>query len=389
MNISSERVQSLPPYIFSRINKRKKELIQNGMDVIDLGIGAPDLPTPQFIIDELVKEANIPSNHRYSPYGGCQEFREAVADYYQSRYGVNLDPDKEVLALIGSKEGIANLISAVLNPSDTVMVPDPGYPVYESAIHLSGGTSTYLPLDSSKHFQPNFDAVTHDVYNKIKLMLLNYPNNPTAGTVDLDVFEKAVSLANKHSFAIAQDAAYDLMTFGGYEAPSLLQVPGAKEVGVEFGSLSKSFNMTGWRIGYVVGNEAIIEALSVVKSNTDTSQFLPIQKAAARALRSDLSSVLKNNAVYEERLDHVITALNEMGIQVEKPRGTFYVWANVPDGWSSMDFSSELLEKVGVIVTPGNVFGSRGEGYFRISLSVPHERLTEAVSRMKQFVSQD
>ncbi len=363
-----------------------KELQQEGMDMIDLGIGAPDFPTPEFIIDELIKEAKNPSNHRYSPYGGCQEFREAVAEFYQKRYGVTLDPDKEVLTLIGSKEGIANLISAVLNPSDTVMVPDPGYPVYESAIHLAGGKSLYLPLDASNYFQPNFELIPDEHYQSIKLMLLNYPNNPTAGTCELNTFKKAVSLAKQHDFVIAQDAAYDLMTFEDYRAPSLLQVNGAKDVGVEFGSLSKSFNMTGWRIGYVVGNQDLIDALATVKSNTDTSQFLPIQKAGAKALRSDLQAVHENNAIYEERLNHVISALDDMGIKVQKPRGTFYVWAEVPEGFTSMGFSEELMEKTGVIVTPGNVFGTSGEGYFRISLSHPKDRLLEAVRRMNELL---
>ncbi|WP_175614569.1 LL-diaminopimelate aminotransferase [Piscibacillus halophilus] len=389
MDFHSERVQTLPPYIFSRVYKRKKELEESGMDIIDLGIGAPDLPTPTFVIDELVKEAYKSSNHRYSPYSGSQEFREAVAHFYEKHYGVTLNPDEEVLTLIGSKEGIANLISAVINPTETVMVPDPGYPVYESAIHLAGGQTTYLPLEAEKDFQPNFQQTPKTDYEKSKLLILNYPNNPTAGTVEVDVFEKAVSLARKYQFAIAHDAAYDLVTFGDYRAPSLLEVSGAKEIGVEFGSLSKSFNMTGWRIGYVVGNRDLIQALSIVKSNTDTSQFLPIQKAGAKALLSDLSTVSENNQVYEGRLDFVMSVLEEMGIHVKRPRGTFFVWAKVPEGWSSMEFSSELLEKAGVIVTPGNAFGKSGEGYFRISLSVPNERLNEAMSRMKYLLTND
>ncbi|GEL76543.1 LL-diaminopimelate aminotransferase [Tenuibacillus multivorans] len=383
MKFSSERVETLPPYVFSQFHKRKKELEAEGLDIIDLGIGSPDLPTPEFIVDELVQEVYHANNHRYSPYQGSAEFRQAVADFYRSNYEVDLDPETEVLTLIGSKEGIANLITAVVNPSETVLVPDPGYPVYQSAIHLAGGKTALLPLIPEEDYKPNYQSLPQDILDKTKLMLLNYPSNPTAGTVNIDAFLEAVSLAKKHDIAIAHDAAYGLVTFDDYEAPSILQAPDAKDVAVEFGSLSKSFNMTGWRIGYVVGNRDIIQALSVVKSNTDTSQFLPIQKAAAKALRSDFSTVNDNNAVYEQRQDKVLCALKELGIEVKRPRGTFFIWAKVPDGFKSMEFSELMLEKAGVIITPGSVFGPSGEGYFRISLSVPSERLEEAIKRMK------
>ncbi|TFB24338.1 aminotransferase class I/II-fold pyridoxal phosphate-dependent enzyme [Filobacillus milosensis] len=383
MNYYSERIQTLPPYIFSQFQQRKKELEAKGMDIIDLGIGAPDLPTPTFIIDELVKETYLTQNHRYSPYQGCAEFREAVANFYQKHYGVILDPDHDVLTLIGSKEGIANFITATINPSEIVLVPNPGYPVYQSAIHLAGGITAHIPLLEEENFKPNFQQLSHEQLDQAKLMLLNYPSNPTAGTVEKEVFEEAVHLAKEHEFIIAQDAAYDLMTFGDYEAPSLLQVPGAKDVAVEFGSLSKSFNMTGWRIGYAVGNRDLLKALSIVKSNTDTSQFLPIQKAAAVALNSDLSSVKANNLIYEERLEKTLKALDTLGIKVNRPRGTFYVWAKVPSNFDSMSFASAMLEQAGVIITPGTAFGQAGEGYFRISLSVPNEKLEEAIERMK------
>ncbi|TCT23315.1 LL-diaminopimelate aminotransferase [Melghiribacillus thermohalophilus] len=382
MNVTSDRVKSLPPYIFSRFQQKKKELEARGVDVIDLGIGAPDLPTPDFIIEEMYKEAKKPENHRYSPYKGCKEFREAVASFYQNRFQVELDPETEVLTLIGSKEGIAHLISAVTNPGDSVLIPDPGYPVYQSAVYLAGAEPTHLPLNPQQGYTPAFEQIPAETLKNARLMLLNYPGNPTAATAELDTFLKAVSIASTYDIALAHDSAYNLVTFDGYEAPSLMQVPGAKNIAVEFGSLSKSFNMTGWRIGYVVGNQEIIRAISTVKSNVDTGQFLPIQKAAARALTGDLTVVRQNNAIYKSRMEKMADALQKIGIHIEKPRGTFFIWAPVPEGYTSMEFADRLLEETGVIVTPGTAFGPSGEGYFRLSLSVPTDRLEEAVKRM-------
>ncbi|MEC3885424.1 aminotransferase class I/II-fold pyridoxal phosphate-dependent enzyme [Halobacillus litoralis] len=381
---SSKQVQSLPPYLFSIFHKKKVALTAQGVDVIDLGIGAPDLPTPPFIIDRLTEEVRKPKNHKYSPYGGCREFREAVADFYRSHYDVDLDPETEVLTLIGSKEGIAHLISAVLDPGDGVLAPDPGYPVYQSAIHLAHGVTVRFPLDEENSYAPLFDQISPRDVSRSKMMLLNYPNNPTGGTVDLETFEEAVRFAKEHHLSLIQDAAYDLVTFGDYKAPSLLQVPGAKEIAVEFGSLSKTFNMSGWRLGYVVGNQELIRALSVYKSNMDTSQFLPIQLAGATALRSDFSSVKANNRTYEQRLDLMMNAFNGMNIQAEKPKGTFFLWARVPEGYTSQEFSEKMLDEAGIILTPGTAFGQKGEGYFRMSLSVPIERLHEASIRMRK-----
>ncbi|WP_181347966.1 LL-diaminopimelate aminotransferase [Thalassobacillus sp. CUG 92003] len=387
MTYGSEQVNSLPPYLFSIFQQKKKALQQQGIDVIDLGIGAPDLPTPSFIIQRLTEEAHKPENHKYSPYGGCLEFRQAVADFYHKHYNVRLDPETEVLTLIGSKEGIAHMISAVINPGDGVLIPDPGYPVYESAVHLAYGRGIPLPLDEKKGYAPAFHAVSRPDLERSKLMLLNYPSNPTGATVELDTFDEAVAFAKNHHFCVAHDAAYDLVTFADYQAPSILQVPGAKDVAVEFGSLSKSFNMTGWRIGYVVGNAELIRALSTVKSNMDTSQFLPIQKAGATALNSDFSCVTANNAIYQKRMETMHAAVEEMGMKAEKPRGTFFLWAKVPDGYSSQAFAEKMLDEAGVILTPGTAFGKRGEGYVRISLSVPSNRLNEAADRMKQLKS--
>mgnify|MGYP001254003782 FL=1 len=385
MKFASKRVQTLPPYVFSEFQKKKKALESKGVDVIDLGIGAPDLPTPDFVVDRLIEEARKPNNHRYSNYSGILEYREAIADFYKRQYDVELDPETEVLALIGSKEGIANLIKAVVNENESVLVPNPGYPVYQSAIHMAGAKSTPYDLVPHQGFRPDFSSVAAEEYEAAKLMLVNYPSNPTAGTVELSTFMEAVTLAKQHQFIIAQDAAYSLVTFDGYEAPSLLQVPDVKDVAVEFGSLSKSFNMTGWRIGYVVGNPEVIRALSIVKNNMDTAQFIPIQKAGVEALQSDLQSVQTNNEIYKKRMDDMLDGLSALGIHVDRPRGTFFIWAPVPEGYTSAEFADELLMKAGVIVTPGTAFGTGGEGYFRVSLSVATERLQEAVKRMKEF----
>lgn len=385
MTFVSEKINTLPPYLFSEFQKKKKELERKGVDVIDLGIGAPDLPTPNFVIDRLVEEVRNPLNHRYSGYSGTEDFRQAVADFYKNHYKVDLDPDTEVLALIGSKEGIANLVQAVINPGDTVIVPNPGYPVYRTAVHLAGGNSLELPLDVSKGYQPLFNQVRHLEAKSAKLMFLNYPSNPTAATVDSSVFLKAITFAKKNNLIVANDAAYDLVTFNDYKAPSILQAPGAKENAVEFGSLSKSFNMTGWRIGYLVGNKRVIKALSTMKSNIDTSQFIPIQLAAATALKSDLTTVKNNNKVFQQRMEKLYTAFQEMGLKSEKPNGTIFLWATVPKGYTSELFTNQMLESAGIIVTPGTAFGSLGEGYIRIALSVTSERLDEVIRRMKSM----
>ncbi|EGL83804.1 aminotransferase class I and II [Caldalkalibacillus thermarum TA2.A1] len=381
----SHRVRQLPPYLLSVLQEKKERLLKQGVDVIDLGIGAPDLPTPGFIVDKLMEELAEPQNFKYSPYKGLREFREAVADFYEQEYGVKLDPDTEVLTLIGSKEGIAHLLPAVIDPGEVVLVPDPGYPVYRTAAYLAGGECVSLPLDQANSYRPQFSKLDKEKLNRAKLMFLNYPSNPTAAVAGLDVFREAVAFAQAHQLAIAHDSAYALVTFGGYQAPSIMQAEGAKEVAVEFGSLSKSFNMTGWRIGYVVGNREIIQALAVIKSNTDTSQFIPIQKAAALALRSDRTVVKENNAIYEARMEEMLSALKEAGIQAAKPRATFFIWAQVPEGFTSAEFATRLLEEAGIVVMPGHAFGPRGEGFFRLSLSVPTERLREAARRIRQL----
>ncbi|MFC4556789.1 LL-diaminopimelate aminotransferase [Virgibacillus kekensis] len=385
MAFVSEKVKNLPPYLFSEFQRKKKELEAKGADVIDLGIGAPDLPTPDFVIDKLAEESRIISNHRYSTYSGCSEFRKAVADFYRKQYQVELNPETEILTLIGSKEGIANLMHATINHGDSVLIPDPGYPVYRTAVHLAGGNGIPLPLDPDNGYAPLFDQVNKTAVQQAKLLLLNYPGNPTAATAEFDTFLQAVTFAKRNNLLVVNDAAYDMVTFEDYKSPSVLQVPGAKDYAVEFGSLSKTFNMTGWRIGYLVGNKEVVKALATLKSNIDTSQFLPVQKAAAAALRSDFTAVAANNKVFQERMEKMHQALNKLGIHADKPRGTIFLWARVPEGHTSMSFANRILEDAHVIVTPGNAFGERGEGFVRIALTVPSERLDEVISRMKRM----
>lgn len=385
MSFVSNTIKSLPPYLFAEFQKKKKELQESGVDVIDLGIGAPDLPTPQFIIEILTKTANTPENHRYSPFTGCDEFKLAVANFYKKHYNVTLDTNHEILTLIGSKEGIAHLVQAVINPGDHVLVPNPGYPVYRTAVHLAGGQCIDLLLDKHHHYVPLFNQLTHQEIKKAKLMFLNYPNNPTSATVDLHTFSEIILFSKKNQVLVAHDAAYDLMTFNDYQSPSIMQVPGAKDIAVEFGSLSKSFNMTGWRIGYVVGNKQVIQALTTLKSNLDTSQFLPIQLAAATALNSDLSVVKANNKIIEKRMEVLYQFFNSQGFGIEKPRGTLFLWVRVPKQFTDTSFAELLLEDAGIIVTPGSLFGTAGKNHIRIALTVAYERIAEVINRLKSI----
>ena len=383
MKFHSDRIGQIPPYLFADINKKKAEMEKAGVDIIDLGLGDPDLPTPRHIIDKLTEEAQDVKNLKYPSYIGIPEFRKAVADFYWRHYKVELDPESEVLALIGSKEGIAHLVPTLVDPGDYVLIPDPSYPVYRMATLLANGHCYNMPLTAENHFKPDFAAIPEEVLKSAKLMFLNYPGNPTAATVDLDFFEEAVAFAKKHQIALAHDSAYNLITFESYKAPSILEAEGAKDIAVEFGSLSKTYNMTGFRIGYVVGNKEIIKSLSVYKSNTDTGQLAPIQKAAAFALDGDQSCVEENNNVYKQRMAAMLDGLKTIGIEVKPPKGSFFIWAPVPEGYTSADFVTKVMEQTGVIMTPGSAFGPSGEGYFRVSLSVPSERLQEAVHRIK------
>ncbi len=385
----ARRIEKVPPYLFADIDRKRRAAVARGVDVISLGIGDPDLPTPEFIVDRLVREARDPSTHRYPPYEGTAAFREAVASYYAGRFGVELDPEREVIALIGSKEGLAHLVWAFVDPGDAALVSDPGYPVYGIHTLLAGGEVVPIPLLPERGFLPDLAAVKPDTARRAKMMFLCYPNNPTAGTADPDFFEEAVEFARRNDILLVHDSAYAEVTFGGYQAPSVLQAPGAKEIAVEFGSLSKPFNMTGWRLGYAVGNREAIAALGIVKTNTDSGQFEAIQRAGVEALTSPASRgfIQKMRDIYQRRRDVAVRTLTGLGCPVPVPRGSFYVWAPVPAGYTSASFAEAVLDKAGVIVTPGSAYGRRGEGYFRVSLTLSDGRLEEAFQRLAGCVA--
>lgn len=378
----ADRLRKLPPYLFKEIDRKKTELRAKGVDLIDLGIGDPDLPTPEHIIEAMKKAVADSANHRYPSYSGMLEFRAAVAEWYRKRFGVDLDPEKEVLTLIGSKEGIAHLPLAFINPGDVSLVPSPGYPVYNIATLFSGGESHFMPLLREKGFLPDLGAIPAEGVRRAKVMFINYPNNPTAAVADLKFFERVVEFAAKHGVLVCHDAAYSEVAFDGYRPPSFLQAKGAKDVGIEFHSLSKTYNMTGWRVGFAAGNREAIDGLSAIKSNVDSGVFQAIQFAGITALRSDQSCVQKMIDVYTERRNFMVPEMKKAGFELDTPKASFYLWIKVPAGYSSAQLAARLLEK-GVVVTPGNGFGDPGEGYFRIALTQKKERLEEAMQRIK------
>ncbi len=383
----AKRIEAVPPYLFAEIDRKREAARARGVDVIDLGIGDPDRPTPDHIVERLRKEAGNPAWHRYPSYVGAMDFRKAVAEWYRRRFGVELDPAGEVMTLIGSKEGIAHIVWAYVDPGDVALIPDPGYPVYKTHTLLAGGRPHIMPLKAENGFLPDLDAIPADVARRARIMFLNYPNNPTAAVADLAFFERAVAFCREYGILLCHDAAYTENTYDGYVAPSILQVPGAREVAVEFHSLSKPFNMTGWRIGMAVGNRDAIASLGIIKTNTDSGQFTAIQYAGIAALLETPESFLRQmNALYARRRDLVCDALARIGIDVRKPKGAFYVWAPVPAGYTSAGFTEALLDQAGVIVAPGNGYGEHGEGFFRISLTTPDDRLAEAVERIKTKV---
>jgi len=382
----ARRIENLPPYLFARIEKLIEEKKQKGVDVISLGIGDPDEPTPQNIINELIKEAQNPANHRYPTSVGLLAYRQAVCSWYKNYFDVDLDPETEVVSLLGSKEGIAHISWCYLNPGDIVLVTDPGYPVYAGGAILAGAEPYYVPLEEKNGFLPNLTAIPEDVIQKAKLMFLNYPNNPTGAVADEAFFREVVDFASKYNILVCHDAAYSLITYEGFEHPSFLKVPGAKDVGIEFNSLSKPYNMTGWRIGWAAGNKEVVEALGRLKSNIDSGVFQAIQYAAIEGLTGLQDNVQKMCKIYQERRDLVVDTLNELGWNLSRPKATFYIWAPVPAGYTSESFAEIMLEKAAVVVTPGNGYGKSGEGYFRISLTLNDERLKEAMARIKENV---
>src|SRR5579885_3328033 len=381
----AKRIESLPPYLFAEIDAKKQEMRAKGVDLIDLGIGDPDIPTPRNIIDALKRAAEDPANHRYPSYEGMPAFREAAANWYRERFGVGVDYRGEVVTLIGSKEGIAHAPLAFVDPGDIVLVPDPGYPVYSVATGFAGGIPYPMPLLKENDFLPDLDAIPEDIRRKAKLMFINYPNNPTSAVADKVFFKEIVDFALKYGILVCHDAAYTEVAFDGFNPPSFLEVDGAKEIGLEFHSLSKTFNMTGWRIGWVCGRADLVGLIGQLKTNIDSGIFQAVQWAAIEALNGGEAETQAACEVFARRHRLVADTLNSLGWNIKPPRATFYVWAPVPKGYDSIGFASQVLDQVGVNITPGVGFGAHGEGYFRLSVTAPDARLAEAMKRMEKL----
>ena len=380
----ARRINELPPYLFAEIDRRKRQALSQGVDLIDLGIGDPDIPTPSVVVEKLLEGASKPANHRYPNSSGMLEFREAVANWYKSRFNVKLDPGTEVVSLIGSKEGIGNMAVAFVDPGDVVLVASPCYPVYHIGTSFSGGKNFFLPLKRENHFLPDLDAIPPDIAKQAKLLWINYPNNPTAAVADKTFFERVVEFAKRYNVIVCHDAAYTEMGYDGYRPMSFLEVEGGREVGIEFHSLSKTFNMTGWRIGMAVGNPELVGGVAQAKSNLDSGIFQAIQEAGSEALRLGDQIVEPSRNIYQERRDILVDGLRAVGLQCDKPRATFYVWVSCPRGLSSADFTAKLLDEAGVVTTPGNGFGEAGEGYVRFTVCVDKERLREVAERIRR-----
>jgi LL-diaminopimelate aminotransferase len=377
------RIKELPPYLFADIDKRKAELRKQGKDLIDLGIGDPDLPTPRHIVEAMQRAAAEPKYHRYPSYEGMQAFREAAVKWYADRFGVKgLDANKECCALIGSKEGIAHFPVAFVNPGDLVLVPDPGYPVYATWTRFVGGEVHYMPLKREHGFLPDLAAIPADVAKRAKVMWINYPNNPTAALATREFYSSVVEFAKKNDIIVASDVAYSEMYYDIEPPPSFLEVPGAKEVGIEFQSLSKTYNMTGWRIGFAVGNEQLVGGLGKVKTNTDSGAFEAVQAAAVAALSGSQACVGEQRQIYRERREVLCGGLEAAGFEVLRPKATFYVLVRCPKGYTSVQFVSKLLD-AGVVATPATGFGAMGEGYIRLTLCADKSRMKEAASRIQ------
>jgi LL-diaminopimelate aminotransferase len=382
----SKRVKVLPPYLFAEIDRMKQKALAEGVDLIDLSVGDPDIPTPKHIIGRIRKAVINPLHHQYPSYAGMLSFRKAVADWYKRRFKVSLNPETEVLSLIGSKEGIGHIPLAFVNPGDVVLIPSPGYPVYPVATLFAGGRNHVMPLLEKNSYLPDLKIIPKDVLKKAKLMFLNYPNNPTAALADRSFFKRVIDFASRNDIIICHDAAYSEMYYGRQKPLSFLQVPGAKDVGIEFHSLSKTYNMTGWRIGFAVGNAEVIAGLGKIKSNLDSGIFQAIQEAGIEALKTKESVLAKNRKTYRERRDILIKGLKSAGLEVEQPEASFYLWVKVPFGFDSARFSTLLLNNAGILTTPGNGFGAHGEGYVRFALTLPAKRIREAVTRINEIL---
>lgn len=381
----SKKIQELPPYLFLEIDKAKRKARQEGRDIIDLGVGDPDQPTPKHIIDALNKAAQDPSTHRYALDQGMPALRRAIEGWYKRRFNVSLNPDTEILPLIGSKEGIAHFPLAFLNQGDYSLVPDPCYPPYKGGTILAGGKPHLMPLLESNGFLPELNKIPLSVRKKARIMFINYPNNPTSATVEKDFYKKVIDFAKKNKIIIVSDLAYSEMSYDGYKPSSLLEIEGAKDVVIEFHSLSKTYNMTGWRIGWACGNPQAISALAKVKSNLDSGIFSAIQLAGVAALEGPQEHIENMRRLYQGRRDVLIKGLNSLGWQAKKPEATFYAWIKTPKKYDSIEFAGLLLDRADIVATPGVGFGRYGEGYIRMALTVPEERITQALERLKRI----
>ncbi len=382
----AKRVKNLPPYLFALIDQMKEKALAKGVDLIDMSIGDPDIPTPKHIVEAMRKTVKNPANHQYPSYAGMLSFRQAVAEWYKKRFNVTLNPKTEVLSLIGSKEGIGHMPLAFINPGDYVLYTSPGYPVYPVAALFAGGRGYEMPLLEKNNYLPDLDAIPPGVLKKAKLMFINYPNNPTAACADKSFFRKVISFAADNNIMICHDAAYTEMYFEDEKPLSFLQVPGAKNVGIEFHSLSKTYNMTGWRVAFAVGNKDAIAGLGKIKTNIDSGIFQAIQEAGIEALKTDDKILKKLRDTYKKRRDILYKGLTRLGLKANRPEATFYLWVECPSGYSSTEFTTLILNKAGVLTTPGNGFGAPGEGYVRFALTVSAERTQEAVQRIGQIL---
>jgi LL-diaminopimelate aminotransferase len=383
----SARLEAIPPYMFAELERRVEEKQEEGIDVISLGIGDPDTPTFRYVVEAMREAVGDPSTHKYPSNRGRPEFRRAFADFYLQRFGVEIDPVTEVIPAIGAKECIYNICFAFLDPGDVALASDPGYPVYTGGPVLAGAEARLLPLVPSLGFAPDLDLIPEDALEAARLLFINYPNNPTGAVVPDGFFERVVELAREHEILVVHDNAYSETTFDGYVAPSFLATPGAKEVGVEVFSLSKGFNMTGWRCAAILGNREAIRTYWRLKTNVDSGLFEAVQLAGAAALRGPRKHIEEMSAIYQRRRDLVVDALRAIGVEVEVPKGTVYVWAPVPQGQTSSSFAELVLEKAAVVVSPGSIYGPSGEGFFRISLTTPDDLLSEAVERLRAHLS--
>jgi LL-diaminopimelate aminotransferase len=381
----ARRIEKLPPYLFTEISRKIAAKRAAGVDVVTFAIGDPDIPTPPHIMASLHEAADDPANHRYPESDGLPELRRAIAGWYERRFGLSFDPDKEVQPLLGSKEGINNVALCLIDPGDVALLPDPGYPPYTTGTLFAGGEPYYMPLREEDNFLPEFSTIPEEVARKAKVLWLNYPNNPTAAVADLPFFAEAVRFAKKYDIAICHDGPYSEVAYDGYKPVSFLEAEGARDVGIEFHSLSKSFNMTGWRIGWAIGNATLIDALARVKDNIDSGIPQAIQRMAITALEGPQDCIAEHNAIYQVRRDRVVEVLRSLGMRVQPPKGSLYVWARLPEGWTSAEYASRMIDDIGVVVTPGRGYGEMGEGFIRLSLTYPDDQVEEGLRRLREW----